>query len=55
MLQAYYVEWGPGVVFGICCLVVSFLCFFLPETRNRPLPQTLAEIENWDSTKKNST
>ncbi|CAG2240259.1 OCTN [Mytilus edulis] len=47
-LLAFHVEWGPGVVFGACCLIVSFLLLFLPETKGRPLPQTIMEMKQWN-------
>ncbi|KAM3958955.1 LOW QUALITY PROTEIN: organic cation transporter protein [Aphomia sociella] len=37
----------PAVIFGIVALVSGFLCFFLPETMNQPMPQTLADGENF--------
>ncbi|KAL5003988.1 hypothetical protein ScPMuIL_017444 [Solemya velum] len=45
-------EWIPGTVFGCGCIVVAFLMKFLPETRGRELPQSLAEMKGWnDDTK----
>ncbi|KAL5004945.1 hypothetical protein ScPMuIL_018401 [Solemya velum] len=37
---AAYIIWGPGLVFGIMCLLVTVLMPFLPETRGRELPDT---------------
>ncbi|XP_064596469.1 solute carrier family 22 member 15-like [Liolophura sinensis] len=44
--------WGPGVIFGGLCLVLTFILFFAPETRGRTLPQCLEDIEAWESDKK---
>lgn len=37
----------PAVTFGLIALISGFLCFFLPETMNQPMPQTLADGENF--------
>ncbi|XP_050403311.1 organic cation transporter protein isoform X4 [Patella vulgata] len=43
--------WGPGVVFGSCCVLASMLFFLLPETRGRELPTTIAEMREWSKQK----
>jgi hypothetical protein len=45
--QARKVFWLPGLVFGVLSVVVGLLALLLPETLNRPLPQTIEDIENW--------
>ncbi|KAL7629960.1 UNVERIFIED_CONTAM: hypothetical protein RMT77_019920 [Armadillidium vulgare] len=35
----------PFIIFGILSLAAGALCFLLPETRNKRLPETIAEIE----------
>ena len=42
-----YAVWGPGVLFGICCILAMFLMFLLPETAGRILSQTIEEMEIW--------
>lgn len=37
----------PAITFGLVALISGFLCFFLPETTNKPMPQTLADGENF--------
>ncbi|XP_041979923.1 organic cation transporter protein isoform X1 [Aricia agestis] len=37
----------PAVTFGLVALVSGFLCCFLPETMNQPMPQSLADGENF--------
>lgn len=37
----------PAITFGLVALASGFLCFFLPETMNQPMPQTLADGENF--------
>jgi len=37
----------PGLLFGGLSIGSALLTFFLPETLNRPLPQTIEDIENW--------
>jgi len=37
----------PGLLFGGLSIGSGLLTFFLPETLNRPLPQTIEDIENW--------
>lgn len=46
-MQARRVKWLPSSVFGILSIVVGLLALLLPETLNRPLPQTIEDIENW--------
>lgn len=44
---ARILPWLPGVLFGGLSIGGSLLILFLPETLNRPLPQTIEDIENW--------
>lgn len=37
----------PAIIFGCIALVSGFLCFFLPETMNQPMPQSLADGETF--------
>ncbi|CAG9787719.1 unnamed protein product [Diatraea saccharalis] len=37
----------PAITFGLIALVSGFLCFFLPETMNQPMPQSLEDGENF--------
>ena len=46
--KAAQVIWGPGVVFGVCCIIVTFFVTILPETGKRELPQTLQELIDWN-------
>uniref|UniRef100_A0A0B7ATE4 Major facilitator superfamily (MFS) profile domain-containing protein n=1 Tax=Arion vulgaris TaxID=1028688 RepID=A0A0B7ATE4_9EUPU len=41
------VVYAPGLIFGTGSLVLGALTFFLPETANRQLPQSVKDIENW--------
>lgn len=41
------VPWLPGILFGVLSVIVGLLTLLLPETMNRPLPQTIEDIENW--------
>ncbi|KAJ8319740.1 hypothetical protein KUTeg_001327 [Tegillarca granosa] len=43
-LLASRIQWGPGVVFGSCCVIVTFLTLFLPETRKEELPRSLNDV-----------
>ena len=36
----------PFIIFSAAALLASFLCIFLPETLNKPLPETLNQAEN---------
>lgn len=38
----------PLVIFGTSPLVGAVLALALPETADRPLPDTVEETENWD-------
>ncbi|XP_067667759.1 solute carrier family 22 member 3-like [Haliotis asinina] len=46
-LLAEYVEWAPGTIFGVCCLLATVLVNILPETMGRELPQTVDDVEAW--------
>lgn len=37
----------PAVLFGIIAIVSGILCLFLPETMNKPMPQSLADGETF--------
>lgn len=37
----------PAVTFGLISIVSGFLCCFLPETMNQPMPQTIADGEEF--------
>lgn len=37
----------PAITFGVIAIVSGFLCMFLPETMNQPMPQTLADGERF--------
>ena len=39
--------WIPSVVFTIVTFVTGLMALLLPETLNRPLPETIEEIESW--------
>lgn len=38
----------PLVIFGMSPLLGAVLALALPETANRPLPDTVEDVENWD-------
>jgi hypothetical protein len=46
--QATYIEWGPGIIFGTCCVVATLLQLLLPETSGKELPQSVQQIRDWD-------
>lgn len=37
--------WVPLFLFGILCVISSFLLLKLPETHNQPVPETIYEAE----------
>lgn len=37
----------PAVTFGALAVISGFLCFFLPETMNQPMPQSLTDGEEF--------
>jgi len=39
--------WLPGLLFGGLSTVAGLLTLLLPETLNRPQPQTIDDIEQW--------
>ena len=47
MFQARIAPWAPGIVFGAISIMAGLLTLRLPETRGRPFPQTIEEVESW--------
>ena len=45
--KARILPWLPGLLFGALAIGGSLLILLLPETLNRPLPQTIEDVENW--------
>ncbi|GCB82626.1 hypothetical protein scyTo_0022039, partial [Scyliorhinus torazame] len=41
-----YVSFLPLTIYGGVAIIAGITAFFLPETRNVPLPETVEEIEN---------
>jgi len=39
----------PLVIFGILSVVGGFMALPLPETRHRPLPETIEDVEDYDA------
>lgn len=37
----------PNVIYGTMALLGGSTAFFLPETLNRPLPETIEDVQNW--------
>lgn len=37
----------PNIIFGTIALLGGSAALFLPETLNRPLPETIEDIETW--------
>ncbi|KAM5185444.1 organic anion transporter 3 [Callospermophilus lateralis] len=37
----------PNVIYGTMALLGGSAAFFLPETLNRPLPETIEDVQNW--------
>jgi len=46
-MQGKLVSWVPGVIFAAVAIATGVLPLFLPETVNRPLPETIKEVESW--------
>ncbi|XP_020765342.2 organic anion transporter 3 [Odocoileus virginianus] len=44
----------PNVIFGSIALLGGSAALFLPETLNRPLPETIEDVENWSQRAKES-
>ena len=45
-LQAKNLKQMPLVLFGVLTLIGAILCIALPETHNKPLPDTIEDVEN---------
>ncbi|XP_036364182.1 organic cation transporter protein-like [Octopus sinensis] len=44
-----YVKWLPLSIFGLLAVIAGLLLLLLPETKNRDLPQTFEDLDNWKS------
>ncbi|XP_068227220.1 organic cation transporter protein-like [Palaemon carinicauda] len=40
-----FVPWMPSIIFGGGALLAGFLTMFLPETKGKPLPDTISDLE----------
>ena len=40
--------WAPSLLFGILGVIAGLLTLLLPETFNKPLPDTVVDLEAWD-------
>ncbi|XP_064609466.1 organic cation transporter protein-like [Liolophura sinensis] len=47
--------WLPGVLYSITSLICSLIFVFLPETKNKTLPQTTEDIDMWYRPKSKSS
>ena len=45
--QGKVASWIPDTVFAALAVVTGILALLLPETLNRPLPETIREVESW--------
>ena len=43
-LQAKSVPWLPNIVLGVITIVVGLACLLLPETKDWPLPMSIADV-----------
>jgi hypothetical protein len=41
----------PFIIFSLACLLAAFFCLFLPETLNKPLPETAQQAQLLSKTK----
>ncbi|KAM6158146.1 organic anion transporter 3 [Rhynchocyon petersi] len=44
----------PSLIYGLSALLGGSAALFLPETLNRPLPETIEDLENWSQKAKES-
>lgn len=42
----------PAVIFGAFSVIAGLLALLLPETLNKELPETVADVENWNKSEK---
>jgi len=45
--QRKFGDWIPGLIFAVLAFATGLLVLLLPETLNRPLPETVKEVESW--------
>jgi hypothetical protein len=47
-LQTPFAKKLPLIVFGVLSIIGGLFALPLPETRNRPLPDTVSDVENYE-------
>ena len=47
IVQSRHVSWGPGVIFGVCCLLLPVCMRIVPETAGRELPQSIDQMNQY--------
>ena len=52
VLQSGSVSWVPAAVVGTAAILTGIATFALPETRKRPLFQTIKDMDEWEKRRK---
>ena len=47
IIKTKLVPWLPPVIYGVVSIICGYTCLYVPETLNRPLPNSVEDVLKW--------